>query len=106
LITGIVTCVLVCNHSHLSNSHGGGAKVPELINKKVGIKIEGWNFLDKKILNCNKKGVEGGKKVKSISMTPRLFERWEFRVYKYEYMPTVKFAMVLILVFFYDKDLK
>ena len=47
-------------YSHLSNSkggwnkHGGDAKVPELLNKIVGINMEGGIFWKKLIHNCNK----------------------------------------------------
>ena len=42
-----------------------GAKVPELKSKEVGINIEGGIFWKKtQVHNCNKQGVEGGKKIK------------------------------------------
>ena len=47
-------------YSHLSNSqggwnnHGGGAKVPELINEEVGINMEGGIFWKKLVHNPNK----------------------------------------------------
>ena len=43
-------------YSHLSNKRGGGAKVAKSIN------MEGGVFWKKLVHNCNKRGVEGGKK--------------------------------------------
>ena len=52
----------LCKYSHLSNSRGGwnecGAKVPELINKEVGINVKGGIFWKNLVHNCNKRGVE------------------------------------------------
>ena len=36
--------------------------------------VEGENFWKKLVDNCNKRGVEGGEKSKSISVSPRLLE--------------------------------
>ena len=59
-------------YSHLSNSrigwnkHGGGAKLAKSIN------VEGGIFWKKLVHNCNKRGVEGGKKSKkSINIEGR-----------------------------------
>ena len=69
------TCSVHVMYSHLFSSRGG-AKVPELIKEEVGINVEGGIFWKKLVHNCNKRGVEGGKKIyKSISVTPRLLER-------------------------------
>ena len=73
--------------SHLSNSRGGwtkrggGAKVPEWINKDVGINLEGRIFWKKLVHNCNKRGLEGGNVregwifSKSVSETTHLLEQ-------------------------------
>ena len=56
-------------YSHLSNSQGGWnkrrgvANVPELINEEVGINLDGGIVWKKLVHNCNKRGVEGGKKI-------------------------------------------
>ena len=58
-------------YSHLSNSQGGctkpggGPQVPELINEKVGINVEGLIFWRKLVHTCNKRGVEGGKNLRN-----------------------------------------
>ena len=57
-------------YSHLSNNNinwnkrRGGAKVAKSINVEVGINVEGGIFWKKLVHNCNKRGVEGGKKSK------------------------------------------
>ena len=60
----------VRGYSHLSNSRGGwnkrggGAKVAKPINVEVEINAEGGIFWKKLVHSCNKRGVEGGKKIK------------------------------------------
>ena len=49
-----IECAKAEEYSHLSNSRGGGAKVPELINEEVGINVEGGIFWKKTVHNYNK----------------------------------------------------
>ena len=59
------------NYSHLFtkcggwNKPGGGAKVAKSLNVEVGINVEGEIFWKKLVHKCNKRGVEGGKNLRS-----------------------------------------
>ena len=49
------------------NKRGGGAKVAKSICKR-----RGWDFWEKLVHNCNKRGVEGGKNLRNQLKTWRV----------------------------------
>ena len=47
------------------NKRGGGAEVAKSVNVEVGINVEGGILWKKLVNKCNKRGVEGGKNLRS-----------------------------------------